>query len=382
MEWAEQGQGGLPERLQAIAQNLDINPELTRRTALVGMGFAGLTALQGIGVALKWPRTENSQVSAHDLEDTCEQYGTACHLEAADIDVPSSMKGNVQATDGMTSTAVQQVAATTAPPTSITTIPVTATTAATNTAAILSAHGQPIAHARSEPACEFKVLSTLECVWPDQLPSNLPFQRMDTNDPAEIERINDLLEAITLSPERYMNFKIDTSHAEALGEIMTGKNTWPTISVNHWVGYEDDKMTDDIGEYIERMKQSGLSYHNLVMNNGTTHLLAPRLHNLIGHARYANWESAGTAANANSVYSLTPEMLEAMIYVELWSDKEYQRQMTRENSRSHAEVVRHDGHTKIDWPSQLQDGFYQLKLELNHLVYEQGKASHPSPFIA
>ena len=75
-------------------------------------------------------------------------------------------------------------------------------------------------------------------------------------------------------------------------------------------------------------------------------------------------------------------MLEAMIYIELWSDKEYRRELIRENSRSHAEVVRHDGQTKVDWPSQLQDGFYQLKLQLNHLVYVEGKGGHPSPFIA
>lgn len=237
-----------------------------------------------------------------------------------------------------------------------------------------------VADRLEELNCNLKLFSSGECVAPARTPGEVPFKRFDTDRPEEVEQIQALLGAVALSPERYQNFKINTAHSYDLAGMLSRTPIWPSISINHWVGYED--LAETVQENIDRMRQGRLSYHNLVLANGSTHLIAPSPHDLVGHAKWANYDSMGTSANANSLATLTPEMLEAMIYTELWGDKEYGRVMTRENSRSHAEVVRHDAITKVDWPSQLQDGFFKLKLALNHVVYVEGVGGHPAPFTA
>ncbi len=354
------------ERLHTAARSTEMNPDLTRRQ-VVG-GLIGITLAQGIGLAA-W-RSEHWQEGA--ANGGYQEIGRACPTELslcqhdvlADGTLASSDVGVANSEPGSAQSLMQPFQ-----------FPAEITQPIPETGSEAAASEQAQLH-----ACHYETLSSQECIVPGRPPTAIPFQRVDTANPADVEQINGLLGAIQISPERYHKFKIDTSRAFSLEGVLSREPVWPSVSVNHWVGYTE--LTDNIDEYIDRMQRSRLSYHTVTMANGLMHQIAPSPHDLISHAKYANWDSIGQAANANSLATLTPEMMEAMIYGELYFDKEYRRVLTRENSRSHAEVVRHDNVTKVDWPSQLQDGFYHLKLTLNHLVYVDGKGGHPSPYSA
>ena len=212
---------------------------------------------------------------------------------------------------------------------------------------------------------------------PIREPFDIPLKRFDVEKPDELQRIYELLDKVNPTPEGYQKFKIDTSRSHNLDEILSGDTIWPEYSVNHWVGYPSLCLSVD--ECVERMKRGRKSYTFLTMADGKTSVLAPAPHARTDHALGANFVAVGSAGNANNVDTLTPEMLDSMIYLELWMDHEYNRPMTRDHSVSHAEVSRADAVTKVDWPSQLQDGFFARKLKLNHEVYVLGQGGQPSP---
>ena len=158
---------------------------------------------------------------------------------------------------------------------------------------------------------------------------------------------------------------------------MSGEAVWPELAVNHWVGYAN--LCVSVDDCVERMGRGRKSYQFLTMADGMSSLIAPAPHSRTDHALGANFVSVGSAANANSLATLTPEMLTSMIYLELWMDHEYKRPLTREHSISHAEIELEGADVKVDWRSPLQDGFFARKLKLNHEVYVMGQGGHPSP---
>lgn len=354
-------------RIGDLARRIDDAPELSRRRFIGGLGAISiLTSLQGVAALVKMGNAEPAQaVELLRSSDICPDI-RAC------LDEPTYTKP--------IATAATESFIEAAPTTS--TIPGAPTTTIAEQigSEVLSAAGLTNGQIEDATNCSFEIFSSRECILPARMPQHVPFKRLDSTNQEEVNSIYELLDAVELSPERYQNFKIDTSRASRLQEIVSGQAVWPSLNVNHWVGYPE--LTTNIDEYIDRMKRSGLSYTFLAMENGAMSLIAPAPHSLVSHAKFANHDSMGVAASANSIGTLQPEMLETMIYTELWGDKEYGRPLTRENSRSHAEVVRGDDVTKIDWPSQLQDGFYARKLELNHRVYALGQGGHPSPLAA
>ncbi len=189
---------------------------------------------------------------------------------------------------------------------------------------------------------------------------------------ADMEYVKELSAQVVLTPDKFRNLQIDTSHLGVFDDELGFVDAQPIAFVGHWTGKRYENGVEQFISSIKGRRGNCCNVMYFIDDNAQIYQFFTNPKQRAAHAAGFNMESQGVEIEAAGLRDYTPAELESFSLLTLKFLMDNNLEVSRRSILGHAEVDKRfndDPSGKVDMPPELLD---QLFPKIAQLAVEVG----------